>query len=119
MIFTRASTALSLRLPLRSAAASRRLLSISPNISKVTRSPKIVASSAAAAVFAACVAGAAAVALCEEDRLERWNNRWATGNVVRLLDFLVGFDVWLRRRSYLPSRNSSFSCFSATTRTFN
>ena len=90
-MYLRACTTLSRRLPLRPVVQPPwRLLSNSPNISQETRSPKIGPRfSAYPAVFAACVAGAAAVVtLCEGDRLERWSNIWATGNVVRLFNVL-------------------------------
>lgn len=89
-MFARAFTTLPRRFPLRPAVPPpRRLLSNSPNIYQETRSPKIgLRFSAYTVAFAGCVTGAAAVVtLCEEDRLERWSDRWATGKVVRLVKF--------------------------------
>ncbi|CAM9156361.1 unnamed protein product, partial [Ectocarpus sp. 6 AP-2014] len=40
-----------------------------------------VATATAAAAAAAAAATAAVVTVCDEDRLERWNDRWATGRV--------------------------------------
>ena len=55
---------------------------------KQTSSNKTLLLAAAAAAASAAAAAAATTAaivpsLCEEDRLERWNDRWATGRVVR------------------------------------
>lgn len=63
---------------------SRRLLSSRPNI----RLPKNGSTSISIAAGCLLVGGAATVAtvvMCEQDRMERWNARWATGNVVRTL----------------------------------
>lgn len=67
-------------------AISRRLLSSRPNILPKNGSTNISKVAIAAGCF--LVGGAATVAtvvVCEQDRMERWNDRWATGNVVRTL----------------------------------
>ena len=63
-------------------AASRTAVAIA---SKQTLSNKSLLLAAAASAAAAAVATTAVIvpSLCEEDRLEGWNDRWATGRVVR------------------------------------
>lgn len=52
--------------------------------SKAGVGPTLLLAASAAAAAAATTA-AIAPSLCEEDRLGRWNDRWATGKVVRFL----------------------------------
>lgn len=76
------------RLPLARTAASYRLDKASRKVTisciKHTSSNKTLLLAAAAAAAAAATA-TIVPSLCDEDRLERWNDRWATGRVVRPL----------------------------------
>lgn len=71
---------LSVRIP---STVSRRMLSNGPSSleQNVVRSYRW-----SPAAFALCAGGGAvaALSLCDEDRIDRWNDRWATGNVVRV-----------------------------------
>lgn len=99
---TRSSLQRIVRLPV-ARAASHRLDEASRNVAiscfKQTSSNNITlmlaAAASAAAVVAATTAAASVPSLCEEDRMERWNDRWATGRVVRVFPcrlFFLLFD---------------------------
>ena len=78
-----------------------------PATSSSSKLAALVAASASAAALAAAAAAAAAAAgaatLCDEDRLDRWRDRWATGRVVRTYE--VAIRCWgLAGRSFLLPR---------------
>lgn len=82
--------------PLVAPAISRRLLSSRPNILPKNGSTNISKFAIAAGCFVVGGATTVATVVCEQDRMERWNDRWATGNVVRplILTFIVHECAW-------------------------